>query len=158
MNHRVIYCTGLDQMFDLATNLLLKGNTMSEQKVYTNENELALWSPRNTERRKGYYTGGGPKTDFGGKQVRDAALIVNDAASGNAPFATLWWETEDGAIYRSAIFNNEGKLGGKVDGWWVNVYKNDGNGPPLRVKFKAMEAVAAGPADDKPVEVEDVPF
>ena len=53
MNHRVIYCTGLDQMFDLATNLLLKGNTMSEQKVYNNENELALWSPRNTERRKG---------------------------------------------------------------------------------------------------------
>jgi len=157
MNHRVIHCTGLDQMFDLATNLLLKGNTMSEQQ-YDNSNQIALWSPRNTDRRKGYYTGGGPKTDFGGKQVRDAALIVNDAASGNAPFATLWWETADGAIYRSAIFNNEGKLGGKVDGWWVNVYKNDGNGPPLRVKFKAMEAVAAAPADDKPVEDGDIPF
>ena len=144
-------------MFDLATNLLLKGNTMSEQQ-YDNSNQVALWNPRNTERRKGYYTGGGPKADFNGQQIRDAALVVNDGNGGpKAPFATLWWATADDTPYRAAIFNNEGKLGGKVEGWWVNVYKNDGNGPPLRVKFKAMETAGAAPAD-KPVEESDIPF
>lgn len=114
---------------------------MSDQ--YDNSNQLALWNPRNEERRKGYYTGGGPKSDFGGDQIRSAALIVADnTTSPNAPFAELWWRT-DKATYCTGIFNNDGKLGGKVDGWWVNIYKNEGKGPPLRVKFKAMEPAHA---------------
>lgn len=130
---------------------------MTDQQ-YDNSNEVALWNPRNEARRKGYYTGGGPRCDFGGSQVNSAALIVADnTTSPKAPFAELWWRTDSGT-YCTGIFNNDGKLGGMVDGWWVNVYKNEGKGPPLRVKFKAMEEAAAPvtvPADDAD---DDLPF
>ncbi|MDB4261663.1 hypothetical protein N9878_02215 [bacterium] len=124
---------------------------MSEQQ-YDNSNQIALWNPKD-ERRKGYYPGYG---DFNGTKVYDAVMIVSER-EGKGPFANLWWRVEgdvDGSARCTAIWkNDDGKLSGKIEGWWVNVYKNDGNGPPLRVKFKAMEAVAAAapsaPADDE---------
>ena len=114
---------------------------MSEQQ-YDNTNELALWKPRN-ERRQGYYVGGGDRTDFNGNKVDSAVLIVLDHDNPKAPFAELWLSS-DGVDRRVIIWNNDEKLGGKIDGWWVNIFINDrDSGPPMRVKFKAMEATAA---------------
>lgn len=129
-------------------------------KDYDNRNRIPLWSPK-SDRRSGYYTGYG---DFNGSKVYDAVMIVNEGDKG--PFAHLWWRTEnttEGQGICTPIWNNDGKLGGKIDGWWINVFKND-TGPALSVTFKAMEQQPRQQArrqDPPGVEVpsdDDIPF
>lgn len=120
---------------------------------YDNSNELALWK----NDKRGVYSGGGDRTDLDGTKIDSADLVPLDAPNPKAPFARLWI-MRDGVCQCVTIWNNDGKLGGKitVDGseFWVNIFKNDkGSGPPLRVKFKAVEEkAAAGSASD------DLPF
>lgn len=150
-------------MLTLATAFVADGlsaitrdTTMSE-KQYDNSNQLGLWKV-SEEGRSGYYSGYG---DFDGEKAHDAYLIVNRRKeSGRGAFATLIWRTSDGWAKPVDIWNNEGKLGGKMEGFWVNVYKNDveegSKRPALSVKFKPMEAVAAAaPAKDT---YEEIPF
>jgi len=159
----------MDKAIDLATAFLDRGlsglrdaiknnerQVMSEQK-YDNSNQIPLWHPRD-EKRKGYYQGRG---DLNGRKVYDAVLIVRDDPKPKMPFADLWWRTEDdpkGVARCTPIYNNDGKLGSRIDGWWVNVYKND-KGPPLKVLFKAMEPVGAAASSSEADTVpDDLPF
>jgi len=107
---------------------------------YDNSNRLALWSPKDTN-RKGYYQGYG---EIGGKKIYDAVMVVSERNKG--PYANLWWRTEtcsEGEAICTPIWNNDGKLGGKIDGWWLNVWKNE-SGPPLTVTFKRMGDQGSG--------------
>jgi hypothetical protein len=130
------------------------------EKQYDNENRLALWAPKD-DRRSGYYQGYG---EIGGSRVYDAVMIVSERDKG--PFANLWWRTEkcqEGDALCTPIWNNDGKLGGKIDGWWVNVWKNE-TGPALSVTFKRMEEQGQqAPAKQDPPGVtvpddDDIPF
>lgn len=156
----------MDKTIDLVTAFLDRGldglrdairptterQDMSQQ--YDNENELALWK----NEKRGVYSGGGDKTDLDGTKIDSADLVPLDAKSPKAPFARLWM-SRAGENYCVAIWNNDGKLGGKVeiDGnqFWVNVFKNE-KGPPLRVKFKAVEAATAGASSSSADD--DLPF
>ena len=106
------------------------------ERDYDNSNRLPLWAPKDQQRRAGYYTGYG---DIGGRKIHDAVMIVSERDKG--PYANLWWRTDqqaDGEAMCTPIWNNDGKLGGKIDGWWVNVFKNE-TGPALTVTFKQMD-------------------
>ena len=135
-------------MFDIATQLFVKGIMMPE-KTYSNKNQLGLWKVDEAG-RTGYYNGYG---DIGGNKVYDAYLIVHSARNGGkGAFASLFFRTDDG--WKGVdIWNNEGKLGGRMEteGFWVNVFKNDvesgSKRPALSVKFKPMEAAAAASAE-----------
>lgn len=130
----------------------MKGTNMTEAR--DNRNRIALWTPKD-QRRTGYYKGYG---DFNGIKVYDAVMIVEESDRPNSPFATLWWRHADspqGQGYCTPIWNNDGKLGGKIDGWWLNVWKND-TGPALSVTFKAMEDQRR-PAETQPAARQDPP-
>lgn len=159
----------MDRAIDLATAFLDRGlsglrdaiknneRQVMSDKQYDNTNEIALWNPYD-KNRKGYYQG---KGEIGGDRIYDAVLVVRSEPKPKMPFADLWWRTESdptGTARCTPIYNNDGKLGGKIDGWWVNVFKNE-KGPPLRVKFKAMEPVGAAPSsEDAFTGPDDVPF
>ena len=131
-------------------------------KDYDNSNRLALWNPRD-ERRSGYYKGYG---EIGGSKIYDAVLIVNESDKPNAPFAHLWWRTDkcpDGDALCTPLWNNDGKIGGRIEGWWLNVWKNE-SGPPLTITFKQMEQQASKSRKPDPVGVpapppdDEIPF
>jgi len=130
---------------------------MSEQKQYDNSNQLGLWKV-DEDGRTGYYRGYG---DVGGEKVFEALLVVGPKTGKS--FASLHWRTGDGWQPGVDIWNNDGKLGGKTDDLWINVFKNEvepgSKRPVLSVKFKAKEPVgAAASASVAETVPDDLPF
>lgn len=134
---------------------------MPDDKKYDDSNRIALWHPKD-ERRKGYYTGYG---NFDGQKVYDAVLVVRDKQGDKLPFADLWWRTEGlprGSAFSTPIYNNDGKLGGQHEGFWVNAFKNKEKGPPVVITFKEKEqrqerSGGQAPPDEWPTD-DDIPF
>lgn len=158
MKRRTITAHGLNDAFAYI-NRFMKGTNMAE---YDNSNQVALWPRDNT---KGVWEGGGDKADFNGETIRNAVLITRSRrTSDNQPAADLWWQTDSGA-HQAAIFKGaDGKLGGKIDGWWVNIYDNrpaEGRSPEFRAKFKAMDVATSTPPEQEAVAaggVDEIPF
>lgn len=170
MTRRTIYCKDLDQVFDIvqawqegrfaAVRDFIKNERKQpmQEKEYDNSNRVALW--HREDKAKGVYQGGGPQSGFNGVQISTAVLITRERRNGdNSPVADFMWVTNNGEVYHCPIFNNDGKNGGRVEGWWVNLYKNE-KGPPITVKFNQMEAqaVPSGAQSDNAIENGDIPF
>jgi len=115
---------------------------MSDQK-YDNSNRAAVWS-----NGKPCLVGYG---DFRGKSI-SAYLVADTRAKAPKPthhlFATsMDW---DAPVHVPLWRDDEGRIGGKHDGYWVNVYvereKKSPNSPDVSIVFKAMEGAPAGDA------------
>lgn len=123
---------------------------------YDNSNRVALW--KREDGAKGVYTGGGEKSDFGGEQINSAVLFTREKRKDTSPVGDLFFSAGKGKearAYHAPIFKNEKGLSGQIDGWWINVFKNE-KGPPIVVKFKPKNDEVQGKVDLD--EDDEVPF